>query len=135
MTAIASKFIKVDMNAKKEFIRFSIAGAFVIATDLSLYYLLFHFLPFSVAKGLSFTCAGIVGYLLNKYWTFKQGKSSYAEAGRYIFINALALGINVMTNQSILNIWPGAVWPALVTATVITSLLSFIFFKWWVFKD
>ncbi|MBN1869855.1 MAG: GtrA family protein [Candidatus Omnitrophica bacterium] len=126
--------MKIDMNTKTEIIRFSMVGAFVIATDFSIYYLLFHFLPYSIAKGISFTCAGIAGYLLNKYWTFKHGERSYAEIGRYTFINVLALGINVVTNQSILNLRPGAVWPALIMATAVTSFLTFIFFKWWVFK-
>jgi putative flippase GtrA len=124
------------MNTKTEIIRFSLAGVLIIAADLSLYYLLFHFLPYSVAKGFSFTCAGILGYLLNKYWIFKpDGGRSFTEAGRYAFINVLALGINVVTNQSILNLRPDAVWPALMIATAVTSVLTFVFFKWWVFKE
>ena len=123
------------MGTKQEIIRFSIAGALVVTADIGIYYSLFHFLPFSVSKGISFTCAGILGYLLNKYWTFKSNRPSRAEAGRFILINFLALGINVLTNQSILNTWPGAVWPALITATAVTSLLIYICFKWWVFID
>ena len=115
-------------------IRFLIAGTIVNATDFSIYYILFHFLPFSISKGISFTCAGIVGYLLYKYWTFQYNKPSYAEFGRYVLINSLALGINVITNQSILNMWPGAVFVALVIATILTALFAFACFKWWVFR-
>jgi len=60
-----------------------IAGTIVNATDFSIYYILFHFLSFSVSKGISFTCAGIVGYLLGKFWIFKHNRTSYAEIGRY----------------------------------------------------
>lgn len=126
--------MKTDRNARKEIFRFLIAGIIVTATDFGVYYLLFHFLSFSIAKGISFTCAGIVGYLLNKYWTFKHNQPSYAELARYIFINFLALGINVLTNQSILNVWPDAVYIALVLATILTSLFTFVGFKWWVFR-
>ncbi|MDD5680255.1 MAG: GtrA family protein [Candidatus Omnitrophica bacterium] len=123
------------MNTKKEIIRFLIAGAIVNATDFSIYYILFHFLPFSISKGISFICAGIIGYLLIKFWTFKHNKpSSYAEVGRYALINSLALGINVLTNQSILNARPGAIWVALIIATIITGLFTYICFKWWVFR-
>src|SRR3989338_160434 len=118
------------MNASKEIIRFFIAGTIVNATDVGIYYFLLHFLSFSASKGISFICAGIVGYLLNKHWTFKYHQPSYAEAGRYILINSLALGINVLTNQSILNLWPGAIWAALVIATALTSLFIFVCFKW-----
>ncbi|MFA5276596.1 MAG: GtrA family protein, partial [Candidatus Omnitrophota bacterium] len=127
--------MKIDKNTKKEIIRFLIAGTIVNATDFSIYYFLFHFLPFSVSKGISFTCAGIVGYFLIKFFTFKYNKpSSFSEAGQYLLINSLALGINVLTNQIILRIWPGAVLLALITATILTGLFTFVCFKWWVFR-
>jgi len=122
------------MKDRKEIIRFLIAGTAVNAADFSVYYLLFHFLSFSLSKGISFTCAGIAGYLLNKYWTFKHNRKSYAEVSRYILSSFLALGVNVLTNQMVLSLWPGAVWPALITATVLAGLLIFICFKWWVFR-
>ncbi len=122
------------MNAGKETIRFLITGTIVNATDFSIYYFLFHFLPFSISKGISFICAGIVGYLLNKHWTFKYHQTSLTEVGRYTLINLLALGINVLTNQSILNLWPGAVLTAFIIATSLTGLFTFVCFKWWVFR-
>ncbi len=123
------------MNTRKEVIRFLIAGAIVNATDFSIYYILFHFLPFSLSKGISFTCAGIAGYFLIKSWTFKHNKPlSFAEVGRYALINSLALGINVLTNQSILNLWPGSVLLALIIATILTGLFTYSCFKWWVFR-
>ncbi len=122
------------MNTKKEITRFLIAGGIVNATDFSIYYTLLHFLPFSVSKGISFTCAGIVGYLLNKYLIFKYSQPSSAEIGRYALINFLALGINVSINQGILNMRPGAVWAALAIATILTGLFTFVCFKWWVFR-
>ncbi len=122
------------MNTKKEIILFLIAGAFIGATDFGIYYFLIHFLSFSLSKGISFTCAGIVGYWLNKYWTFKRHQPSYTEVGRYAVINLLALGVNVLTNQSILHMWPGAVFWALISSSMLTGLLTFICFKWWVFR-
>lgn len=123
------------MNTKKEIFRFFIAGTIVNVTDFSIYYFLFCFLPLSLSKGISFVCAAIVGYLINKYWTFKHDQKSYAEVVRYTLINFLALGINVLTNQSILSAMSGSVWLALLIATVLTSLFTFVCFKWWVFKN
>jgi len=122
------------MNIRKQIILFLIGGTIVNATDFSIYYILFHFLPYSISKGISFTCAGIVGYLLGKYWIFKNKQTSYAEMGRYAFISLLALGANVLTNQSILHAWPGQVFLALITATIATGLFTFVCFKWWVFR-
>ena len=122
------------MNVRKEISRFIISGTIVNTTDFSIYFFLFHFLSFSVSKGISFTCAGIVGYLLNKHWTFKHKQPSIAEVGRYVLINLLALAINVLVNQSILNVWPDGVFLALVIATILTSSWIFICFKWWVYR-
>ena len=127
--------MKIDKNSRNEIIRFLIAGTIVNATDFSIYYILFHFLPFSVSKGISFTCAGIAGYFLIKFFTFKQNKPlSYVEVGQYALINSLALGINVLTNQSILRMWPGAILLALIIATILTGLFTYTCFKWWVFR-
>ena len=125
--------MKADINVRKQIIRFLIAGIIVNATDFSIYYTLFHLLTYSISKGVSFICAGIVGYLLSKYWTFKHKQTSYAEIGRYVLISLLALGINVLINQSILNAWPGSVFLALIITTMLTGLFTFVCFKWWVF--
>lgn len=123
------------MNIKREIMRFSIAGIFVGITDFGIYYLLIRSLSFSLAKGISFTCAGIVAYLANKYWIFHYNRLfTYSEMGRYWIINCLALGMNVLTNQIILELCPGAVFLALISASMLTGLLTFICFKWWVFK-
>jgi len=127
--------LKIDKNTRREIIRFLIAGTIVNATDFSIYYTLFHFLPHSISKGISFTCAGIVGYFLIKFFTFKHNKPlSYAKVGQYALINSLALGINVLTNQSILKLWPGRVFLALIIATILTGLFTYVCFKWWVFR-
>ncbi|MFA6141929.1 MAG: hypothetical protein WC738_01350 [Candidatus Omnitrophota bacterium] len=40
----------------------------------------------------------------------------------------------MLINQSILNLWPGAIFAALIIATTLTALFAFICFKWWVFR-
>ncbi len=127
--------MKIDINERKEIIRFLIAGTFAGATDFGIYFSLIHFLSFSLAKGVSFTSAGIVAYLLNKHWVFQHSlPSSYSVVGRYWIINFLALEINIIINQSILDLWPGAVFWAVSIASMLTGLLTFVCFKWWVFR-
>ena len=127
--------MKIDTKGRNEFIKFCVAGSSVTATDFVIYYILFHFLPYSVAKGISFTSAGIVGYLLYKYWIFENNKSSFAQVVRYALINSLALGINVYINHYILTQWHSPVYLALIIATSFTGLFTFVCFKWWVFKS
>ncbi|MCR4336303.1 MAG: GtrA family protein [Candidatus Omnitrophica bacterium] len=122
------------MNIRKEIIRFSIAGTVVGAIHFGIYYLLICFLSFNLSAGISFICAGIVAYLFNKYWTFKYKHPSLAELVRYTLINFLALGINIFINQHILSLWPSAVFLALVIASMSSGLVTFIGYKWWVFR-
>ncbi|MFH1061920.1 MAG: GtrA family protein [Candidatus Omnitrophota bacterium] len=123
------------MSQTKEIIKFSISGMLAVAADFSIYYLLIGFLPSAIAKGISFTCGGIVAYLLNKYWTFKQKEKSAPEIFRFVLANSLALGLNIGSNEAVLYIDRQAVFLALSTATAITAIFTFIVFKFWVFKS
>jgi len=91
------------MKGRYEFVKFCAAGMIITATDFIIYYCLLHFLPFSISKGVSFTCAGIVGFILCKYWIFKNNEPSFTQVLRYAFINTLALGINVFINHRVLS--------------------------------
>ena len=127
------QYSAMDRHIRKEFVLCCVAGSIVTATDFSIYYVLFHFFAYNISKGISFTCAGVLGYVLYKYWIFKRNQTSLAEAVRYVFINSLALGLNVVINQEALIHWPGHVLMALVMATAFTGLFNFVLFKWWVF--
>ena len=122
------------MTTSKQLVRFLVAGSAAVTTDFSVYYLLRHVLPASEAKGISFVCGGVVAYLLNTYWVFEQRQVSSAGAVKFAVANTLLLGVNVLTNGSVLQVWPTAVAGALVLATLVTSALSYVCFKWWVFR-
>jgi putative flippase GtrA len=118
---------------KKELLRFLVAGFSAVATDMSAYYLLLLVLPPSYAKGISFMLGTIVAYLINKYWTFEQGKHSYSEMLRFAILYGTTLGCNVMTNKLVLNI-TALVWLAFLAATGVSTVLNFAGQKWWVFR-
>ena len=126
---------QLNLGTKKEIIRSSIAGTVVGATDYGSYYLLIHFLPFSLSKAISCTLAGLIAYWFNKYWVFQYSTLiSRSEIVRYVLINFLGLGVNVLTNQIVLNLYHGAILLALVSASMLTGLFTFICFKLWVFR-
>ncbi len=122
------------MTTSKQFVRFLVAGGAAVTTDWGVYYLLRNVLPASGAKGFSFMCGGVVAYLLNNYWVFEQRQASSAGAVKFAVANTLLLSVNVLTNSGVLRVWPTAVIGALVLATFVTSALSYVCFKWWVFR-
>ena len=123
------------MNQRSaEIFKFLVSGAFLVGADVGLYSILIHFLPFAVSKAISFTFGGILAYLINKFWVFKQAKRSPAEVVRFILGNSTALVLNVTTNALMLRVIEGAVLPAVVVATGVTAVFTYVVFKFWVFS-
>ena len=116
-------------------ISFSLVSAVILSTDFGIYFLLRQVLPASGAKTISFICGGVVAYLLNTFWVFEQGQASASSGVKFAIANTLLLGVNVLTNGSMLRVWPAAVAVALGMATCVTSALSFVCFKWWVYRS
>ncbi len=122
------------MKTRKEISRYVSAAPLVGLTDFGSYYLLILFLPYFIAKAISYLLANVSGYLFNKYWIFQKRKQSTTEAGRYLIVNVGLFICNVLINQAMLYLWPKAIFLALATAALVTALLSFISKKIWVFK-
>ena len=121
---------------RNEIIRFTIAAAVIIGIDFTGYLLLIRVWPYSVAKAGSFICAGVCGFFINKYWTFQNKKrSSPAQLIRFLIANVTALGVNVLTNKAVLLICPGQILAAVISATIVTNVLIYFLFKWWVFRE
>ncbi len=124
----------IKSKNKSELLRFMLVGLLAIFTDITVYYVLIHLFPFALAKCISFTCGGIIAYLLNKYWTFEQNEKSLTEVMRFTAANICALGVNVFVNEIVLQASQQAVFLALIIATTATAIFTFVTFKIWVFK-
>lgn len=119
---------------RKEIRWFIVAGVCAVGTDMLLYYLLFDRLGHSPAKAVSFLTGTCVAYVVNKYWTFEQHRSSYAEMARFGALYLTTLGANVGVNRASLALFPEAVFFAFLCATGTSTVLNFIGQKWWVFR-
>src|SRR3989339_704269 len=95
----------------KEIFKFLITGMFVVGVDMGVYSLLIHYLPYTIAKGIS-----------------------KSEVFRFIIANVCALVVNVGINYLILAGNKEKVFIALITATSITAVFTYVIFKFWVFK-
>ncbi len=124
----------LSSHTATQMIRFTVSGALVVGTDMGMYLLLQPMMPSALAKGISFTAGGVLGYLLNKMWTFESQGQSANEVGRFVIANTLALVVNIGINQLILYFYPERVRTALIIATALTAIFTFVVFKWWVFR-
>jgi putative flippase GtrA len=118
---------------KKELKRFLVAGISAVATDLATYYVLLNFFNTDISKAISFLFGTMVAYFINKYWTFEKIEKSYVEIIKFGFLYSTTLGVNVMTNKIILDMFSITLLAFLI-ATGISTVLNFIGQKWWVFR-
>jgi putative flippase GtrA len=122
---------KLDREIKM----FLVAGFSAVATDMSVYYLLYGFLDHSPAKAISFISGSLVAYILNKFFTFEQKEKSYSEMVRFAMLYLTTLGVNVAVNKVSLILFSGFVFVAFLLATVTSTVLNFLGQKFWVFKE
>ena len=120
-------------KVKIELLRFLVAGFSAVGTDLIIYYLLLNSFNSDVAKAVSFLSGTVVAFIINKYWTFEKHDNSYTEILKFSILYTLTLGVNIMSNKTILEI-TDIVLLAFIVATGISTVLNFVGQKWWGFK-
>lgn len=121
-------------RVRGEIFRFSISGAGAVFVDLITYYILINFLPFSLAKGMSFLTGSFVSFTANKYWTFEKYEKSTIEVIRFYSLYLFSLGVNVLSNSYILSYDTGLIYVAFLIATGMSVVINFIGLKYWVYK-
>ena len=133
----------------KQLLRFIVVGFFNTGIDFGvLNFLMFitqHYSgwQYSLFKSISFTCAVINSYIWNKKWTFgKKDGVKAKEFGQFLLVSITAFTVNVGTATYLTN-YIGPQWGinavlwaniSAVTAVILTTLINFLGYKYWVFK-
>lgn len=126
----------VNLNKfdKKEILKFLIGGGTAVIVDF-LTYKIFMILGVerTVAKTLSFICGSIVGFIINKYWTFKSSKFEIKEILKYIVLYVVTAFINSQVNKYILLLFESEMF-AFLCATGVSTILNFLGQKFLIFR-
>lgn len=118
-------------------LKFALVGGVNTGIDFLLFTLLtvwgWGYLP---AQCVSFTCAVLNSYLLNRSWTFRDS----AGSGRFTFYKFVLLNILILllTSGLIALLHQGIGWPVLVSkfiATAVGVLVNFTGNRVWVFRQ
>ena len=76
------------MNLKdikmREILRFLVGGGSAVIVDFVVYYLLKESIGLIAAKVISYIAGAIVGFIINKLWTFESKQFKVGEVERYI---------------------------------------------------
>lgn len=128
MASDAVKWSERDETAK-QLRRFLVVGLLSVATDLVVYYALdLSFgMATNLAKAVSYLAGVLVGFLLNKWWTFESARQSWSEPLTYFALYSITLGINVGCNHVVLT-WLGEDFRllAFLFATGVSTVLNFL---------
>ena len=118
---------------KKELMRFLIGGGSAITTDYIIYMLLLYAgMAMSVSKAVSYICGAIVGFVINKIWTFESKGFSKMEIMRYILLYVVSACVNAGVNRMVMFVVNMQLL-AFLCATGVGTVLNFLGQKFFVF--
>ena len=121
-------------TSQKELARFIVGGSSAVATDFVTYKLMVYLgSDISVAKLLSFVLGSLVGFVINKYWTFESDGRIKKGLTKYALLYSVTAGLNVSVN----NVSLGAgmpTWLAFLFATGASTIANFLGQKFFVFR-
>jgi putative flippase GtrA len=114
-----------------------VIGVSCVLVDLGIYRVLVVQLGLRVdiAKAISYWGGVIVGFVGNKFWTFRSQQKSLREPLSYFALYCVTMGANIGCNRAVLSILgPNATGLAFVFATGVTTCLNFIGMRFLVFR-
>ena len=108
--------------------RFLVVGLLSVVTDLCAYAALSTALALSVtwSKAISYLAGVVVGFALNKRWTFQSSRRTWTEPVSYLSLYAVTLGVNVGCNALVLSWLVDQRAIAFLLATGVTTVINFL---------
>lgn len=117
----------------REILKFLIGGGSAVLIDAVIYAVLKQKINLSIAKAISYVSGAIVGFTINKLWTFESKRFLLSEVIKYIFLYAFSAGVNTLVNRAGLYLTDNAVF-AFLCATGMSTVINFLGQKFIVFR-
>lgn len=132
-----------------QFAKFGAVGAFSTLFDFGILNILISTVGiatgvgYSLFKAISFICANVASYFLNRYWTFGiQRSANVKEFGQFFIVSVIGFILNVAIASFVVNfLTPPAIftperWANLgaFLATLVALIWNFLGYKFIVFK-
>jgi len=118
----------------KEILKFLVGGGSAVLVDALVYVLLKNVLDVSVSKAISYITGAIVGFIINKLWTFRSVGFKLSEIIKYIVLYAFSALANAVVNKLVLLVFPKWTVFAFLCATGVSTIINFLGQKFIVFK-
>lgn len=117
----------------QEVLKFLVGGGSAVLVDYVLYRLLIYLgMPVSISKGISYIAGAVVGFVINKLWTFESKQFSSIEIAKYILLYACSACANAGVNKFVLWLFNWHLF-AFLCATGVSTVMNFLGQKFFVF--
>lgn len=117
----------------KEMLKFLVGGGSAVIIDFVVYrVLLLSGGDIVWSKGVSYVSGAIVGFIINKLWTFQSKGFSEREIGRYILLYIVSACLNTGVNKVTLH-FVDITLVAFLFATGASTVMNFLGQKFFVF--
>ena len=119
----------------KQIGRFLVAGGAAVTIDFAAFILLRWLgAPLILANATAFTFAFLIGFTINRHWTFDaSGGQGRRQIVRYGVVALAGLLLNTAVLTSLVGIGSGEI-PAKAVATAASATLNFLLSRAWVFR-
>jgi putative flippase GtrA len=120
----------------RRFARFAVVGVIATATHTAVFALALEALAIEpvVANALAFTVAVLVGYALNRRWTFAAHGGEDARLWRYVAGALAGLGVNSLIMYGAVHRAHWSPYVGLALALLVVPPLTFALNQFWVFR-
>ena len=85
----------------REILKFLIGGGSAVLIDAVIYAVLKQKINLSIAKAISYVSGAIVGFTINKLWTFESKRFLLSEVIKYICATGMSTVINFLGQKFI----------------------------------
>ncbi len=117
----------------KETLKFLVGGGSAVIVDYVVYKILLTMgTDIVLSKGISYVSGAIVGFIINKLWTFESKGFSKKEIGKYILLYLVSACLNTGVNKGVLHVTEMTML-AFLCATGVSTIFNFLGQKFFVF--
>jgi len=124
------------MVIHQQFLRFCVVGFLSTLVNYVVFLIGYKLLGvnYLLSSGLGFIVGVLIGYRLNKYWTFSATKMEKGYFIKYSLIYSISLVLGLLFLDFQVRILSFSPLIANIFTIVLTTCTNFIGSKWWVFK-
>lgn len=132
--------MKLSLNKRmpqgvRQFLQFIMVGAINTLLNYAVFLLLFkeasvHYL---VAGASGFFSGALLGYILNRTWTFQSKVPALTGAFKYLLVQCVCLAAHLATQASVIHLLAVPVVWSQLAGIMVTTFLNFFLSRKWVF--